>query len=300
MKTKIPQTIGIILIVLGLFFILTSLIFYYSLLLYSFLFGILLISLGVILLFEMNRIEKEFLINKDEEMKVQNPNETLQTSIPKQHTKNKKSLKCILHNNILSYSYSENLCFNETEYDEIIDYLNQDIIFKQEPENPYDKNAVSVNLKSNGKKIGYVYKGKIQEMLNDWLNKGLYVDGFLSNAREKDFDKHIIEYKIGFYKDIKQCTSRSFPLTHISKKDYCDIPRYENLSYCSVGDQLLFEYNAENDIYTLTDTYCNEVGDLPKSANNYMKSENKKIIIINELDYDDNNRLVASVNIFAI
>lgn len=38
---------------------------------------------------------------------------------------------------------------------------------KQEPENTYDPNAVAVY--ANGTKIGYLYKGRIQDIVNDYL-----------------------------------------------------------------------------------------------------------------------------------
>ena len=39
----------------------------------------------------------------------------------------------------------------------------------QEPNNKYDSKAIAVVL--GGKRIGYLYKGKIQDMVNDYLNK---------------------------------------------------------------------------------------------------------------------------------
>lgn len=47
------------------------------------------------------------------------------------------------------------------------DYLN----LVQEPENPYDHRAVRVETLS-GRKLGYMYRGKLQDMANDFIDRG--------------------------------------------------------------------------------------------------------------------------------
>lgn len=46
------------------------------------------------------------------------------------------------------------------------------IVFIQEKDNKYDDNAVLLLLVPQKKKLGYLRKGKLQEMANDYLNRG--------------------------------------------------------------------------------------------------------------------------------
>ena len=54
------------------------------------------------------------------------------------------------------------------------------IQFVKEPENKYDSNAVCAVYK--GKRVGYLYRGKLQSMVNDWLDRGDYYEATVSKA----------------------------------------------------------------------------------------------------------------------
>lgn len=49
------------------------------------------------------------------------------------------------------------------------------VSFRQEPENRHDPHAVAVVI--GRKRIGYLFKGKLQDMANDWLDRGESVAG---------------------------------------------------------------------------------------------------------------------------
>lgn len=46
------------------------------------------------------------------------------------------------------------------------------IVFVQEKNNEYDPNAVLLLLVPQKRKLGYLYGGKLQQMVNDYLNRG--------------------------------------------------------------------------------------------------------------------------------
>ena len=46
------------------------------------------------------------------------------------------------------------------------------VIFLQEKDNKYDENAVLLMLVPQKKKLGYLRRGKLQDMANDYLNRG--------------------------------------------------------------------------------------------------------------------------------
>lgn len=70
------------------------------------------------------------------------------------------------------------------------------IEFKQEPNNPYDSNAVIV---SNTKtKIGYLYRGALQDMVNDYLDRE---DPIIAKVREVDKVNKSVKIAIAFYNE---------------------------------------------------------------------------------------------------
>lgn len=73
------------------------------------------------------------------------------------------------------------------------------LTFKQEPSNKYDPRSVAVRLK--GKRIGYLYRGKLRDMVNDWLERGDKVRGRISliHYGAKDKSKYGVRIDIDFY-----------------------------------------------------------------------------------------------------
>lgn len=65
--------------------------------------------------------------------------------------------------------------------------------FIQEPDNPYDSSAVAILHKD--KKIGYVYRGQTQDMVNDFLRRGEPIRAFVQSSANR-----AVTYEIGFYK----------------------------------------------------------------------------------------------------
>jgi hypothetical protein len=73
--------------------------------------------------------------------------------------------------------------------------LGDDIKFIQEPSNPHDNKAVAVI--SKGIKLGYIYRGTMQDMINDYINRG---DPIFSCVKTIDDGNKLIYLFIGFYK----------------------------------------------------------------------------------------------------
>ncbi|MGN0566440.1 MAG: HIRAN domain-containing protein [Candidatus Limousia pullorum] len=209
-----------------------------------------------------------------------------------------KSFYKILDEYKLAYEYNENLCYIKDEYDDIAQYLGYDLSFKKEPENQYDDKAVAVYVKEFGKKIGYVYKGKIQDMINDWIDKDLPFTAYINDLPEKD-GKKLIEYKIGFYKEYDKSVSKTFSLTRTGKKDFCDIPRVENLECCKAGESVEFSFDSDSETYVLSSAH-GEIGELPKSANAYMDEGGENAVVIDKIYTDDNGKTKAKIRVYKI
>lgn len=73
------------------------------------------------------------------------------------------------------------------------------VVFAKEPNNPYDQRAILV-AQSIGP-VGYLYRGRIQNMVNDWLDKGKQVFGYISylNMYQENVNKDGLKIDIVFY-----------------------------------------------------------------------------------------------------
>lgn len=178
--------------------------------------------------------------------------------------------------NILVYEYEENIFLNDNAISSLQGKGGSKITFVPEPENVYDSSAISILL--GGEKIGYVYRGKIQDMINDWLKRNDYFTGYINKY---SIENNNATFKIGFYKPLNIYKNKRFPLTKTTKKpdEFTHYSRYENLCECEDGDFVLIEQDYE-DNYIVTTEFGDEIGELPKTSTTFIESERtlKKVV----------------------
>lgn len=115
-------------------------------------------------------------------------------------------------NKLLAYHYENPVCFMENRNDTLSNkkyaasHIGSQIEFVREPQNNYDDKAVSIRI--DGKKIGYVYRGQTQDMINAWKKNNDPIFSFISAVSA---DGEYIYYKIGFYKLGGRTSKDSFP-----------------------------------------------------------------------------------------
>lgn len=201
--------------------------------------------------------------------------------------------KCV-DNYYLAYEYEEKIAFPKTAI--ISGNGGKKIIFKQEPNNEYDDRAVALYLDEN--KIGYLYRGRTQDMVNDWIKKNDYFWGYINKI---DVENTTATFKIGFYKDINKLEMKSFKLTRITKKaEEYENSRFENLECCNNGDIVLFETSYETENYIITNEYGDELGELGAKASEWI-NENKddiKLIRVNNIEETDSGSYKADIEFF--
>lgn len=202
--------------------------------------------------------------------------------------------KCVGDNYYLAYEYEEKIAI--PEIDAITGNGGKKIIFKQEPDNEYDNCAVALYL--NEAKIGYLYRGRTQDMVNDWIRKDDYFWGYINKI---DVENATATFKIGFYKDINGLEMKSFRLIKITKKaaEY-ESSRFENLECCNDGDIVEYETSYDTDNYILTNEYGNELGELGTKAVEWI-NENEddiKLIRINNIEETDTGSYKADIEFF--
>lgn len=198
---------------------------------------------------------------------------------------------------VLCYEYEESLCLLDGAFDYIPGNGGKPLTFKQEPENLHDEKAVAVYL--NVVKIGYIYRGTVQDMFNDYMKRGWRVFGYLNKYSVCD---NKATYKIGFYKPLDIFESKRFSLSKIKKKIDEYTTREDNLLNCDEGDALTIEYEVADDCFVVFNDLYEEVGELPKSAANFInENDHKKIVCILEAcEEDDDGKTKAQVTVYLV
>lgn len=166
----------------------------------------------------------------------------------------------------------------------------KDITFKHEPENEYDSEAIAIYVL--GDKIGYAYKNRIRDMINDWMK---HEDYFRAYINKFNIEAKTATFKIGFYKPLDYIECETYRITRISKKeeDFGN-SRFENITCCDEGDEL----DLEN--LTLYDGSYSEIGELPSSAEKFINECEKTLVILSSLEIDDDDRVKAEATIYKL
>lgn len=198
------------------------------------------------------------------------------------------------NNTYLAYSYEEGLAFADTSV--LTGNGGKVITFKQEPENEYDKNAVAVYL--NDIKVGYLYRGKTQDMVNDWIRRNNPFWGYVNKI---DTVNNKATIKIGFYKSLDELSMKKYRLTRITKKaDDFGNSRCDNVAGCSDGDIVEYTTSFDSDNYVITDECGEELGEVGAKAVEFIDEheDSIKFMRINNIEDTDSGGYKADIEIF--
>ncbi len=206
-------------------------------------------------------------------------------------------LDTITYENKLKYEYEKEMFVTEEGWQNIPGSLGNALRFIKEPDNQYDENAVAIYAGKN--KIGYVYKGKNQDMINDWINSGKYLSGYLSRY---SLSKKKASYRIGFYASLLPYPNKIFSLIKTGKKIDEFSKRSDNISMCNEGDAISADLDAESFSYTVYNDMYEEIGELPKSAEKFLDDHDFDEIVgtIEEIDYDYDSAPKIKVKIYLL
>jgi len=155
-----------------------------------------------------------------------------------------------------------------------------------EPENEHDSGAIA--LYRNDKKVGYLHRGNIQDMVRDFLRRGEPVIIVVSLVAS---DKIFI--RLGFYKSIEMFESKKFTLTKITKKagEY-ESSRFDNLRACDEGEEVDIDIQ-----YMIVYAGSDEIGELNESASDYI-GDHDFVAILRDIAETDAGGLRAKVEIY--
>ena len=212
--------------------------------------------------------------------------------IPEKDKQNFHFLPNVTDGKALKYSYEAHLVMlpDVCGVADLIGKTGKSLDIVLEPENEYDSRAVALYLE--GKKIGYVHKGRLQDMIHDWLERGDEMLCCLKRLTAED-----AYFLIGFYKDLDYFKGRTFKLIGVTKKDDDGISRAENAEVLSPG-YCVWVF-VDGDKYIVTDGPL-DFGELPKTAVDYVEGASRIVGRVEECDLDENGKPEIYVTIYPI
>lgn len=191
----------------------------------------------------------------------------------------------------------------------MVDFVNPDfsqiknfdeIQFVPEPDNKYDSNALKILC--NGIHVGYVYKGKTQDMIHDWLKRGDSIYALISYI---DVERKEIQYTIAFYKNpfllAQNHPSIKTKLIKTTKKIDDFWTREDSCYSLERGDQLDLDFDAETDTYLVTDSTGNEVGEISKKISDEIlgyEDEYEINCLVDEVGTNDDGKCIVKVLVY--
>lgn len=172
--------------------------------------------------------------------------------------------------------------------------------FESEPNNEHDSKAIKIV--ADGMFLGYVHRGRTQDMIHDFNRRNEPVYAILETVSEETGEAYMF---IAFYRNpfeqYASCDKLTTKLIKTSKK----ISEWENRqdNYLGVerGDTLDLDYDYDTETYTVLDNVGSELGEISKSISAKIQERedmDEPICIVDEVTIDDNDKYGAKVIIY--
>ena len=158
------------------------------------------------------------------------------------------------------------------------------ISFIPEPTNQYDPNAIQ--LWSNDQLLGYVYRGKIQDMLHDYLKRGDPIHGSVSSVLPNEKE---ITYSLGFYRAPRpKARGKALGTGRLTASSGEETQ--ENITLCDEGDEVEAVFDYEKIRYEVSAS--GYIGCLPKKLEDYGETAT---FVIDEIGESDSGKMYVVV-----
>lgn len=204
----------------------------------------------------------------------------------------KSDFPIFLHGIPIAYQYSDRgLAMADQLVSDFSRFVPGDVLtFAPEPNNAYDPQAIQVQ--AHGMPIGYVYRGKGQDMIHDWIKNSDLFSAKLSrvDAQAKEMAYDIAFYKIGSLRKVKELGQGASGKLIRSGSAAAQ----EAIAAISEGDELSVYYNSDSDRFDVDSTAGN-IGSVPKSLLDYAEDAQFFAESI-----DEDNAGMLSVTLLAI
>lgn len=175
-----------------------------------------------------------------------------------------------------------------------------EIKFELDPTNQHDDKAIKILC--NDIFLGYVYKGKEQDMIHDWIKKSQPIYAVVTSI---DKENNNIKFYIAFYKNpfenIERFEKIKTKLIKISKKIGDDYNRQDVCQFLERGEQLELEYDDDTETFVAKTEDGEEAGELSKAISKKIMEkfdEHEPICLVEEPIEDDNGKCGADLLIY--
>lgn len=192
----------------------------------------------------------------------------------------------------LAYSYTEVGFYCPDECREFASSVppHKQLAMGREPDNKYDADAIT--LLYEGRKIGYMNKGKLRDMLNDYAISD--EKDFLPVSRfwteKPTFDLFFYRSARSLINEIGSMPGHKFYTLASNRNDSMQ----EMLGLTEVGEIVSISYDDEKDRYLATCDGC-DVGYFPASASSFLEEHFEYVARIASITQNDSGIYVAKV-----
>lgn len=162
------------------------------------------------------------------------------------------------------------------------------ITLAPEPTNPYDPGAIQ--LWANNQMLGYVYRGKQQDMINDFVRNQ---EPIVAKIDRVDAKSGSITYSIAFYR-VPSRKYRGEPIATGKLTSCAGSEAQENISLCEEDEELTVDYDYDKERYEVS---CSVgfIGCLPKKLHEYADTGT---FVIDGLGESDAGKLYVVVGVY--
>lgn len=162
-------------------------------------------------------------------------------------------------------------------------------------ENDHDQNAIGLRL--NKRLVGYLYRGKLQDMANDWISKDLPMRAVLTKT---DRENSRADVTLAFYdlSDNKKYLRRYPDAKEYRLTNNANAEMQDNLLLCAKGEECDIRYDVDRERYLVCAGL--DIGYLPASAEKLVDQygEDGCRVFIADLFTNENGKTVATVYVF--
>lgn len=256
--------------------------------------------------YEKKEEKKETEITPTNDLVSEKENETIENTEntnleeSKKETSRKFNPEPFIKGNYL-YKVYENVDIALSEKSNITPQFDKLLDFIFEPTNEYDSNAIKIM--QDGNYLGYVYKGRLQQMIHDFNKRNEPYFALIDSIEPK------ITYTIAFYKDVTTLDSITTKLIKTNKADslYEDEDkdliqyRYEHIENTSIGECLILEYDYMEETYVVSNSYAEELGEINKRMSekiHNLENDNYIYPYLHNVDENENGKMQCSIIIY--
>lgn len=199
----------------------------------------------------------------------------------------------------IAYQYDEGIALPNIE-NCLVKGIGSELSFVAEPDNEYDKRAIKII--ADDMFLGYVYKGRIQDMIHDFTKRQEPIYAKLASI---DDDESKATMVIAFYIDPFRVAAKyenvSTKLIKTSKRIDEYTNRQDACSSLTRGEVLELEFDVETDTYIALNDIGEEVGEINKKISDSIlekEDEFEVVCLVDEVDEDDNGKCNVKVLVY--